>query len=74
MLQDVQDRQLSLGHVGRLFTVFQAAEILGSKESTIRQWIAQGKIGVIRLGRSVRIPENELYRVTSQGWAPPAHR
>ena len=74
MLQDVQDRQLSLGHVGRLFTVFQAAEILGSKESTLRGWIAEGKIGVVRLGRSVRVPESELYRVTSQGWAPPAQR
>ena len=74
MLTDSENRELSLGHVGRLFTVFQAAEILGSKEHTVREWIAQGRIGVIRLGRSVRVPESELYRITSQGWAPPAQR
>jgi excisionase family DNA binding protein len=70
MLQHAQP----LPHIGRLYTYDEVAAILGAKPHTIRTWIAQGKIGVIRLGRSVRIPESELYRITSQGWSAPTTR
>ena len=56
-------------------TVAQTAEQLGLSESTIRAWIAQRRIGFVRLGRAVRIPANEIERVVELGFVPPVqHR
>lgn len=52
-------------------TVDQAAVELNVSKSTIRAWIAQGRIGFIRLGRAVRVPANEIRRVLEEGWVPP---
>jgi excisionase family DNA binding protein len=35
-----------------MLNVRQTAERLGLKESTVRAWIAQRRIGVVRLGRA----------------------
>lgn len=40
----------------RLLTVKEAAEILGMKVSTIRAWLYQRRLPVVRCGRSIRIP------------------
>ncbi len=56
--------------MNRLLTVPQFAESLGLKESTIRAWIAQRRIGIVRLGRAVRILEDEGQRLISEGTIP----
>jgi excisionase family DNA binding protein len=38
-----------------LLTVPQAAEALSLKSSTIRAWVAQRKLPVVRCGRAIRI-------------------
>jgi excisionase family DNA binding protein len=48
-----------------------AAEALNLSEPTIRAWIARRKIGVIRLGRAVRIPFSEIQRLIDAGTIPP---
>jgi excisionase family DNA binding protein len=51
-------------------TVAQAAEALGLSVHTIRSWVAQRRIGHVRLGRAVRIPQSEIQRVIERGTVP----
>lgn len=51
-------------------TVFQAAEALNVSDKTIRAWIAQRRLGFVRLGRAVRIPAEEIQRVLKAGFVP----
>jgi excisionase family DNA binding protein len=44
-------------------TVAEAAAELGLSTHTIRAWIAQRRIGHIKLGRAVRVPESEIRRL-----------
>lgn len=53
-----------------MLTVHQAAERLGLQPSTVRAWIAQRRIGIVRLGRAVRIPLEEVERLIAQGTIP----
>lgn len=53
-------------------TVDQAAEELSVSTSTIRAWIAQRRLGFVRLGRAVRIPAEEIRRVLKTGFVPAA--
>jgi excisionase family DNA binding protein len=53
-----------------MFTVRQAAERLGLRESTLRAWIAQRRIGVVRLGRALRIQPDEGERLIAEGTIP----
>lgn len=53
-----------------LRTVEQAAVDLCVSVHTIRAWIARRKIGCVRLGRAVRIPESEITRLIEQGTVP----
>lgn len=53
-------------------TVEQAAEDLNLSPSTVRAWIAQRRLGFIRLGRAVRIPSAEIDRVLNDGFVPAA--
>lgn len=46
----------------RLLTVPQAAEALSVCERTVWRWIEAGEIETYRLGRTVRIAEDELVR------------
>ena len=52
-------------------TVSQAAVEFNVKPPTVRVMIRQGRLGHIRLGRSIRIPESEIRRVLAQGYVPP---
>ena len=52
-------------------TVPVAAGELGISVSTVRAWIAQRRIGFIRLGRAVRIPAQEIQRLLEEGFVPP---
>lgn len=51
-------------------TVEQAAEELNVAQSTIRAWIAQRRIGHVRLGRSIRIPASEIQCLLETGFVP----
>ncbi len=53
-----------------LFTVPEAASEFRLTHHTIRAWIARRKIGVVRLGRAVRIPAAEITRLMEQGSVP----
>jgi excisionase family DNA binding protein len=53
-----------------MLTVREAAERLGLRESTVRAWIAQRRIGVVRLGRAVRIPSEEIARLIAENTVP----
>jgi excisionase family DNA binding protein len=53
-----------------MLTVRQAAERLGLKVSTLRAWIGQRRIGIVRLGRAVRIPLEEVERLIAEGAVP----
>jgi excisionase family DNA binding protein len=57
--------------MNRLLTVAQFAELLGLKESTIRAWIARRRIGIVRLGRAIRLPLEEADRLVAEGTIPP---
>ena len=65
MTQD-QDR----GNPHKLTTVRQASEILGISPHTLRAWIAMRRIGVVRLGRAVRVPLAEIERLIADGRIP----
>jgi excisionase family DNA binding protein len=45
---------------GQFYTVKQAADVLTISVNTIRSWIWQRRIAVVRLGRTVRIPKSEV--------------
>jgi len=54
-----------------LLSVGQAAERLRLKPQTIRNWLSRRRIGAIRVGGRVSIPESEVLRILAEGWAPP---
>lgn len=52
----------------KYLTVKAVSEILGYHEMTVRRMIYDGKLASIKIGRkSVRIPQSEIARITSQG-------
>jgi excisionase family DNA binding protein len=52
-------------------TVDQAAAQLNLSRATIRAWIAQRRLGHVRLGRAIRIPAKEIRRMLEAGYVPP---
>lgn len=53
---------------GRLLTVFEAEARTGRKASTWRRDILQRKVAYVKIGRSVRIPEEVVDTMIAQGW------
>jgi excisionase family DNA binding protein len=49
-------------------TVEQTAAALNLSPATIRSWIAHRRIGVVRLGRCVRVPSAEIQRLLERGY------
>ena len=54
----------------RLLTLMECEARTGRKVSTWRKAIAQRKIAFVRLGRSVRIPEEVIEQMIAQGYRP----
>lgn len=52
------------------YTVPETATVLNLSVPTIRSWIAQGRIGHIRLGRAIRVPVSEPARLLEEGFTP----
>jgi excisionase family DNA binding protein len=60
--------------MSRQYTVKQAAEELNVSVHTIRAWVAQRRIGHVRLGRAVRVPASEIQRLLDKGAVPAIQR
>jgi len=56
--------------MSKLLRVAQVAELLGLKECTVRSWIAGRRIAVVRLGRAVRVIDEEVERLIAEGTIP----
>ncbi len=54
----------------RLLTLMECEMRTGRKVSTWRKAIARREIAFVRLGRSVRIPEEVLEQMIAQGYRP----
>src|SRR5579884_4059666 len=53
-------------------TVAEVAELLKLNQQTVRNWIDQGSLPAVRVGRRVRIRRSDLDRVLEEGaTAPP---
>jgi excisionase family DNA binding protein len=55
-------------------TVREAARRLGLQEATIRKWICQRRLGVVRLGRAVRLRAADLDKMLADGYQAPIGR
>jgi excisionase family DNA binding protein len=53
-------------------TVAEVATLLKVNTQTIRNWIAQGKLAAVHVGRRVRITRADLERVIQEGYSPGA--
>jgi excisionase family DNA binding protein len=56
--------------MGRLLEVSEVAEVTSLTEKTVRAWAQSGRIGSVKLGRSLRIPESELRALVIRGVRP----
>ncbi len=54
-----------------LLSIPQAAQRLGLKVQTLYNWVSLRRIGAMRVGRRVSIPESEVLRILAEGWQPP---
>lgn len=54
----------------KLLKVPEAAEVLALSQKTVWQWIGMRRIGVVRLGRAVRVPQAEIDRLMEEGATP----
>ncbi len=54
----------------KLLKVPEAAEMLALSQKTVWQWIGERRIGVVRLGRAVRVPLSEIERLMEKGTTP----
>jgi excisionase family DNA binding protein len=50
----------------QLLTVRESAALLCLSENTIRQWIWQRRLPVVRLGRAVRLKRQDLEKLIDQ--------
>ena len=53
-----------------LLTVAESAKRLGLKEPTLRLWLSQRRLAYCKLGRAVRIPQEEVERLISENLVP----
>ena len=49
-------------------TVADVAEMLKLNQQTVRNWIDQGSLPALRVGRRVRIKQSDLERVLEEGY------
>ena len=50
-------------------TVAEVAELLKLNQQTVRNWIDQGSLPAVRVGRRVRIRRTDLERVLDEGYS-----
>jgi excisionase family DNA binding protein len=49
-------------------TVADVAELLKLNQQTVRNWIDQGSLPAVRVGRRVRIKQSDLDRILADGY------
>ena len=54
-------------------TVAEVAEVLRLNQQTVRNWIDQGSLPALRVGRRVRIKQSDLDRLLSEGYRSGSH-
>jgi excisionase family DNA binding protein len=54
---------------GSFLTVAEVAEMLKLNQQTVRNWIDQGSLPAVRVGRRVRIKRSDLARVLDEGYS-----
>jgi len=62
-----------LDHIARedsFLTVAEVAEMLKLNEQTVRNWIDQGSLPAVRVGRRVRILRSDFDRLVEDGYQP----
>jgi excisionase family DNA binding protein len=50
-------------------TVAEVAELLKLNQQTVRNWIDQGSLPALRVGRRVRIKRSDLARILDEGYS-----
>ncbi len=72
---EVLQRANEIPHERQALTSKEFARCIGVSEACIRRWTMERKIKVVRFGRLVRIPRNELLRLMDEGSIPvrPSH-
>ncbi len=55
----------------KLLTVTEFAGRLGLKPCTVRKWIYARRLGVVRLGRAVRLRESDAEKLVRENYQPP---
>jgi|GEM_PF-1374401 excisionase family DNA binding protein len=60
--------KLALDACGKLFSMRQAADILGLRYQTSRRWATEGRIDSVKLGARRLVAENTLKRLVAEGW------
>jgi excisionase family DNA binding protein len=63
MTVDPSDREDSF------LTVSEVAETLKLNQQTVRNWIEQGSLPAVRVGRRVRIKRSDFERVVAEGYS-----
>lgn len=58
----------------RLYSLVEAADLLGFKAKTIQRWVDFRKISYVRVGGVIRIPASELVRIVAEGTVPRLER
>lgn len=55
---------------GGMLTVAETARRLGLKEGTVRMWISRRRLAHLKIGRAVRVPEEEVERIIRENTIP----
>jgi excisionase family DNA binding protein len=56
--------------MNQLETIDTFAQKLNMSPHTIRAWIAQHRLGYVKLGAAIRIPTSEIERLVKSGFTP----
>jgi excisionase family DNA binding protein len=59
----------SVGQEDSFLTVAEVAELLKLNQQTVRNWIDQGSLPALRVGRRVRIKRSDLDRVLEDAYS-----
>jgi excisionase family DNA binding protein len=56
--------------MSNLLRIEMVAQRLAVSPLTVRKWIALGRLPVVRLGRSVRVKEDDVHALVRLGYEP----
>lgn len=56
--------------IGTVLTLEEAARRLSLSPWTLRGWVNRKKIGYVRIGRRIALPEAEVERLLREGYHP----